>query len=277
MSSDPIQLLLWFVPLLLLAGAFAGVLAGMLGVGGGAIIVPALFLIFGYLGVDPSVKMHLAVGTSLATIIPTSIRSMRAHQVRGSFDAQLYWSWLPALAVGVLVGSWLASMANTFMLTVMFGVVVLIVALQMVFARIDLRIADKPPEPPAKWALAGTIGTISAMMGIGAGSLSIPTMSMYGVPMHRAVGTSAGFGLVIGIAGTVGFIWNGWQVSQLPPYSLGYVNWLGLLVIAPATVIFVPLGASFAHSLSQVNLRRVFAAFLVIVAVRMLGDASGVF
>jgi uncharacterized membrane protein YfcA len=272
MPADTGQLLIWLVPLLLLAGAVAGVLAGLLGVGGGIVIVPALFYIFGYLDVDTSVRMHLAVGTSLATIIPTSVRSMRAHQARGSFDGQLFRAWMPALVAGVVVGSGLAGLANTFVLTVLFAVVALLVSLHMAFGRPEWRLASQPPRPPASWLLAGCIGSISAMMGIGGGTLSVPSMSLFGVPIHRAVGTSAGFGLLIALAGTLGFMLTGWGLTALPDFSVGYVNWLSFLLIVPATVLFVPLGARLAHSLSQTNLRRAFAFFLALTALRMLAD-----
>ena len=275
MLSDPGQALVWMVPLLLLAGSIAGMLAGLLGVGGGIIIVPALFYIFGYFDVEPDVKMHLAVGTSLATIIPTSIRSMRAHNKRGSFDAVLFRDWLVPMAGGVLLGSWLASMATTFMLTVLFGCVALMVSAQLALGRSDFRLSNAPPRGAIKYALAAFIGAVASMMGIGGGSLSVPAMSLFGTPMHRAVGTSAGFGLIIAVAGTIGFILMGWGLETLPPYSSGFVNWLAFISIVPVTVAFVPLGAKLAHSMSQKALKRAFAILLAITAVRMLSEAAG--
>ncbi len=277
MTADTGQILLLLVPLLLLAGFVAGLLAGLLGVGGGIVVVPALFLIFGHLGVADAVKMHLAVGTSLATIIPTGFRSMRAHQARGSFDADIFREWIPAMVIGVLLGSWLASLANTFALTLIFGIVALLVALQMAFGSRSFHVSDHPPAGPAKWGLAGLIGLISSMMGIGGGTLSVPSLSMFGIPIHRAVGTSAGFGLIIALAGTTGFVINGWSVAPLPPFSTGYVNWLAFISVVPATILAVPFGARLAHLLSQTALRRVFAFFLAVTAARMLGDASGFF
>jgi uncharacterized membrane protein YfcA len=276
MPTDLGQVLTLLVPLLLLAGFVAGILAGLLGVGGGIVIVPALFLIFGYLGVDDAVKMHLAVGTSLATIIPTGFRSMRAHQARGSFDAGIFRDWIPAMVLGVLLGSWLASLANTFVLTLIFGVVALLVAMQMAFGSRDVHVANEPPKGAAKWTLAGAIGMVSSMMGIGGGTLSVPSLAMFGVPIHRAVGTSAGFGLIIALAGTIGFVVNGLSASPLPPFSTGFVNWLAFISIVPATILAVPLGAKLAHKLSQSGLRRIFAFFLAVTAVRMLGDAAGI-
>jgi uncharacterized membrane protein YfcA len=272
MDADTLSLLIWLVPLLLLAGAVAGLLAGLLGVGGGIVIVPALYHIFSYLEIDPSVRMHLAVGTSLATIIPTSIRSVRAHHARGSFDRNLFNAWVPGIVIGVLLGTWLANLADFGMLTLVFASVALIVSLYMAIGNSDWKLADGLPANPVNSIIAAVVGTISAMMGIGGGTLSVPILNLFGVPIHRSVGTAAGFGLVIAIPATIGFIIGGWNTPALPDFSFGYVNWLGFLVIVPATVLMVPTGARLAHSLSQTGLRRAFALFLGITSVRMFID-----
>lgn len=272
MDPETLNLLYWLVPLLLLAGAVAGVLAGLLGVGGGIVIVPALYHIFSYLGVDPEVRMHLAVGTSLATIIPTSIRSVMAHNAKGNFDSTLFRGWVPGIVIGVLLGTWLATEADFTVLTLVFASVALLVALYMAFGNTDWHIDKNLPPNPDSSVIAIVVGAISAMMGIGGGTLSVPILNLYGVPIHRAVGTAAGFGLVIAIPGTLGFMIGGWGNPLLPDFSLGYVNWLGFLLIVPATVLMVPLGAKLAHSLSQTGLRRAFALFLGITAVRMFSD-----
>jgi uncharacterized membrane protein YfcA len=272
MNPDTLNLLFWLVPLLLLAGAVAGVLAGLLGVGGGIVIVPALYHIFSYLGVDPEVRMHLAVGTSLATIIPTSIRSVMAHNAKGNFDSTLFRGWVPGIVIGVLLGTWLATEADFTVLTLVFASVALLVALYMAFGNTNWHIAKTLPPNPDSSVIAIVVGAISAMMGIGGGTLSVPILNLYGVPIHRAVGTAAGFGLVIAIPGTLGFMIGGWGNPLLPDFSLGYVNWLGFLLIVPATVLMVPLGAKLAHSLSQTGLRRAFALFLGITALRMFTD-----
>ena len=272
MNPDTVSLLLWLVPLLLLAGAIGGLLAGLLGVGGGIVIVPALYYIFSYLGIDADVRMHLAVGTSLATIIPTSIRSVRAHNARGSFDRGLFRAWVPGIVVGVMLGTWLANLAEFGQLTMVFATVALIVALYMALGNPAWRLADGLPGNPVNSTIAAVIGAISAMMGIGGGTLSVPVLNLFGVPIHRSVGTAAGFGLVIAVPGTLGFIVGGWNNPLLPEFSLGYVNWLGFLLIVPATVLTVPAGAKLAHSLSQTGLRRAFALFLGITAIRMFSD-----
>jgi uncharacterized membrane protein YfcA len=272
MEPDTVSLLLWLVPLLLIAGALAGVLAGLLGVGGGIVIVPALYHIFSYLEIAPEVRMHLAVGTSLATIIPTSIRSVRAHHERGSFDKDLFRAWVPGIVIGVLTGTWLANLAEFTLLTLIFASVALLVAAYMAIGNPAWRLADGLPGNPLNSVIASVVGAISAMMGIGGGTLSVPILNIYGVPIHRSVGTAAGFGLVIAIPGTLGFMVGGWDNPLLPDFSIGYVNWLGFLLIVPATVLTVPTGARLAHSLSQTGLRRAFAVFLGITAMRMFSD-----
>lgn len=272
MTADTISLLVWLVPLLLLAGALAGMLAGLLGVGGGIVIVPALYHIFGYLDIDDSVRMHLAVGTSLATIIPTGFRSARAHAKRGSFDRELIRTWTPAMITGVLLGTWAATLANFSVLTSVFAVVAIIVALYMGFGNPDWRLSHTLPNRFWRQLVAASIGAISAMMGIGGGTIGVPLMSLFGVPIHRAVGTAAGFGMIIAVPATFGMILGGWGKPDLPPFSVGYVNWLGFLLIVPTTLLLVPVGAKLAHSLSQAGLRRTFALFLGLTSIRMFSD-----
>lgn len=266
------DLLIWLVPLLAATGLFAGVLAGLLGVGGGIVVVPVLYHLFAELGIDTDVRMHVAVGTSLATIIPTSLRSIRAHASRDAFDGALFRQWAVPLFAGALLGTWLATLADFTVLTSLFGSVALLVAVQMGFGSPDWRLAQSLPRAPGSTGLAGVIGAVSAMMGIGGGTLSVPTLTLFGVPVHRAVGTAAGFGLLISVPATIGFAIGGWGAAGLPPLSLGYVNLAGLVLIAPTTLLMVPVGARLAHSLSQNGLRRAFAIFLGLTAVRMLGD-----
>lgn len=272
MDSATLAQLIWLLPLLLLAGAVAGVLAGLLGVGGGIVVVPALYHIFGYVGVPDEIRMHLAVGTSLATIIPTSIRSVLAHRARNSFDEALFKRWIPGLIVGVLAGSWLANIASFQQLTTIFASIALVVALYMSFGNPDWKLRDGLPRNPLNSVLAAIVGMISAMMGIGGGTLAVPSLSLCGVPIHRCVGTAAGFGLIIAVPGALSFAIGGWGAADLPPLSFGYVNWLGFILIAPTTVLFVPLGAGLAHSLSQSGLRKAFAVFLGITSARMFWD-----
>ncbi len=272
-APDTTALLLWLIPLLAATGLVAGTLAGLLGVGGGIVVVPVLYHLFSHLGIDPSVRMHLAVGTSLATIIPTSIRSVRAHMQRGGFEPELFKAWAPAVFAGSVLGTWLATLADFSVLTSVFGIVGLLMALQMGLGNANWRLGTRLPRGPASLGFPVMIGGLSAMMGIGGGTFSVPALTLFGTPIHRAVGTSSGFGLVISIPATIGFAIGGWNVPGLATFSVGYVNALGLLLIVPTTLLTVPLGARLAHSLSQHRLRQLFGIFLGITAGRMLWDA----
>jgi uncharacterized membrane protein YfcA len=262
----------WLLPLLAATGAVAGILAGLLGVGGGIVIVPVLYYVFGYLGVDETVRMHLAVGTSLATIVPTSIRSALAHRARGSVAGTVFRGWAPCVFAGAIAGAWAATLADFRVLTSVFAAVALLVALHMAFGRPHWRIAAAPPSGSPMAALATFVGAVSAMMGIGGGTLSVPLLTLFGVPIHRAVGTAAALGIVIAVPAVIGFIAGGWDVAGRPPFSAGYVNLPGFAVIVPMTMLVAPLGARLAHAMSQLRLRRAFALFLGLTALRMLWD-----
>jgi uncharacterized membrane protein YfcA len=255
--------------ILLLVGGISGLIAGLLGVGGGIVIVPVLFHLFSQLGVDIDVRMHVAVGTSLATIIATSITSLRAHHKRGNVDQTLVRGWGPAIFVGVLLGSGLAGVVRGPILLAVFAVVGLAVMVHMAFGNPAWVIADRLPRGWKKQLIAGAIGTVSAMMGIGGGTLSVPVLTLFGYPIHRAVGSAAAIGLIIGIPGTLAFIANGWGVPGRPPYSLGYVSLPAFALILPMSMYFAPVGARIANSLDTGRLRQVFALFLGLTSLRM--------
>lgn len=261
--------LLVLAPTLLLAGAAAGLTAGLLGVGGGIVLVPVLWNLFTRLGVDEGIRMHLAVGTSLATIVATSLSSVRAHHRRGAVDLALLRSWGPWILAGVVAGTAVAGSVRGPVLSLVFASVALVVALYMGFSRQDWRLTDRLPSGSAKVALAGTIGTVSAMMGIGGGTLSVPALSLCGYPIHKAVGTAAAIGFIIGIPGAIGFAITGWGAPSLPPFSLGYVSLLGFALIFPTSTLLAPVGARLAHGLNTRYLKRAFAVFLAITAYRM--------
>jgi uncharacterized membrane protein YfcA len=254
---------------LLFAGLAGGVIAGLLGVGGGIVIVPVLYHVFSSLGLDEAVRMPLAVGTSLATIIPASIRSNSGHQKRGAVDMALLKSWAPAVIGGVLAGTIVARLIGGQGLTLVFAVLALIVATYMAFGRADWRLGPQPPQGTGKITMAGGIGFFSTLMGIGGGTFGVPLMTLYGMPVHRAIGTSSGLGLLIGVPGTIGFMLSGWGAPHLPPFSLGYVSLLGFALITPATWISVPWGVELAHRLSRRALSRAFAIFLAATSIRM--------
>ncbi|ROR34527.1 sulfite exporter TauE/SafE family protein [Inmirania thermothiophila] len=253
----------------LAAGALAGVLAGLLGVGGGIVIVPALLVLLEAQGVAPELSMHMAVGTSLATILLTSLSSVRAHHRRGALRRELVAAMAPAIAAGALAGAGLADALAGAVLRRIFGAFLLLVAAQLA---LELVPAGRR-QVPGRGVLAaagGVIGAVSALLGIGGGSLTVPFLVWRNVPVHEAVATSAACGLPIAAAGAAGFVWGGWGETGLPPWSLGYVHLPALAGIALASVPAAPVGAALAHRWPAARLRRIFAAFLVVVGLRML-------
>lgn len=251
-------------------GAVAGVLAGLLGVGGGIVIVPVLSWMLTLISFPSEISQHLAVATSLATIIPTAISSARAHQKRGAVDFDVLRLWGPAIVVGALAGGVLSRFIGGDGLRLIFGYVALAVALNMAS---PWKLVIGPSLPTSRLVnrgIAATIGLFSSLMGIGGGTLSVPSMTAFSMPIHRAVGTAAAMGLLIAVPGTLGFIWSGFGIAGLPPFSVGYVSLPAVLLIVPTTFLFAPFGAMLAHSLNQKYLRLAFALFLAVTAVRML-------
>ncbi len=262
------------IPILLAVGAVAGVLAGLLGVGGGIVIVPVLYWLTqtGMLKVDSDVAIHFAVATSLATIIPTSISSARAHYKKGSIDFSMFRSWAPFIVLGALVGGVLATWLDASMLTGVFGAVALVVVLNMLNPK-PFVLAKAPPKAlGSKAAIAAPIGAFSAMMGIGGGTLSVPVMTLLSFPVHKAVGTAALFGLVIAVPGILGYAFAGQNIEGLLPGSIGYINLPAAVTISLATFFCAPIGVRVAHSLNPQRLRLTFAVFLFISAVKMLSE-----
>lgn len=255
---------------MLLTGIAGGVLAGLLGVGGGLVIVPMLDFALGFMGVDPSIRMQIAVATSLATIIPTSISTSTAHYRRNAVDMDLAKKWAPWIFIGALAGTWVASQVHSRVLSGVFAGVALLVALKLMLPLDNKAVTRKVPEGPLIYPVPTLIGFISTLMGIGGGSLSVPILNFYGEPIHRAVGTSALFGLLIAVPGTLGFMITGHGNPHLPFGSIGFVNLPGFAMIAPATVLAAPFGVRMAHAMEKRHLTLLFGAFLLIVSVRML-------
>lgn len=253
----------------LLAGAFVGVLAGLFGVGGGLVIVPLLVFIFQGKGIAPEFIIHLAIGTSLATIMVTSLSSVRAHHQHGAVLWLVFRKLTPGIVAGTLLGSYIVDQLPNTTLRIIFGVFELLVAAQMGFG-----IKASPHRQLPGWAgmsIVGIIiGKVSAIIGIGGGTLSVPFLVWCNVGMRQAVATSAACGLPIAVAGTVGFIITGWNAAQLPAWSTGYIYWPAFAGIAAASVLFAPLGAKLAHTLPADKLKRYFAIFLAFLGLRML-------
>ncbi|MEI6557309.1 MAG: sulfite exporter TauE/SafE family protein [Rhodospirillaceae bacterium] len=254
---------------LVAAGLAAGLIAGLLGVGGGIVIVPVLFQLFTMLGIDPAVTMHLAVGTSLASIVPTSISAVRIHVRRDAVDFALLRLWGPGVVTGVFAGSALASVARGSLLTGVFGTVAMLVALYMLLVPDGARLRDALPGAWTQRLIAALIGCFSATMGIGGGTLTVPSLVLCRYPIRRAVATSSAVGMMIAIPGTLGFMIAGWDVPGRPPLSLGFVSLLGLGLTAPTAMLTAPFGSRLAHVLDPVLLRRAFALFLMLTASRM--------
>lgn len=259
-----------FVLGLMATGVISGIAAGLLGIGGGAIIVPALSNALLLLGYDADVVQHVAVGTSLAIIIPTGIMSARSHYKRGALDLKVLRLWTPFIVAGTFIGGLMAGFFSGDVLRVVFAVMAFVIAANIVFAFQTRLMGHLHGSVATHRASALVVGYISSLMGIGGGSLTVPTLVAFGATMHSAVGTSAAIGVAIAVSGTLGFIISGWGETGLPPLSLGYINLVALVLVAVLAAAFAPLGAALAHRLDQKTLKYVFAVFLVAVGLNML-------
>ena len=261
--------LLQEILIFLLLGAVAGLTAGLFGVGGGLIIVPTLLWVFNSQGIAGSIVMHLAVGTSLATIIVTSLSSMYAHNKRKAIQWGIFVMLSPGIVVGAWLGAAVADMLSTLWLQRVFAIFAMLVALHL-FLDIDF---GKQNNLPGKFrmSLAGAvIGMVSSIVGIGGGSMTVPYLHWNGVDIRRAVATSSACGLPIALAGTIGFVVTGWNELALPTGSSGYVYWGAMPWIVVATFIFAPIGAGLAHSLPTIILRRLFAMLMFVVGIKLI-------
>lgn len=258
-----------YTVLYLAVGAVAGVLAGLLGIGGGLVIVPMLTFVFTSQGLAPDYILHMALGTSLASILFTSLSSMRSHHKRGGVLWPVVFRITPGIMIGTFAGSWVASLLSTDFLKGFFGCFLLYVATQML-----LGIKPKPsrevPGTAGIFAAGNIIGVFSSLVGIGGGTLSVPFLTWCNIQIHKAIGTSAGIGFPIAIAGTLGYVTSGLNVQGLPEFSLGFVNLSALLGIVAASVLTAPIGVKLAHSLPIDKLKRIFAVLLYVVGTRML-------
>lgn len=261
--------LLPLIAILVCSGLVAGFAAGLLGVGGGIVTVPVLEYSLRFAGVPEEYRMHVAVATSLAAIIPTSISSARSHHKRGAVDWELAKRWAVPMMLAAFAGSLLASHAPLAVLAGIFGSVALLIALKMLLPLDHWRVTDRVPGGVMGGAMASLIGGISAVMGIGGGTLAVPTLNLCGYPIHRAVGTAAFFGLLISVPGTLGYLLARPETG-LPWLTVGFVSVTGLLVIGPGSMLTATWGVRAAHALSRRRLAQAFGAFLLIVGTRML-------
>lgn len=252
----------------LIVGILAGTLAGLLGVGGGLLVVPALLGIFHYQGFTEGPLMQIAVGTSLATIVFTSLSSVRAHHLRAAVRWDIIKSILPGVLTGALLGAYIADSVNSDTLQRVFALFILTVSAQMLF---QLRLVPTRPLPakPGLWGTGSIIGCLSAMVGVGGGTLTVPFLVYCSVPIRHAVGTSAACGLPIAVMGTIAFIFMGWNEPERLPLSTGYLYWPAAMIIVMASILFAPFGAYLAHRLDARLLKVIFAVFLAMVGVRL--------
>lgn len=270
MPDIPLLELLELAAAVAVSGLISGVLAGLFGVGGGAVLVPVFYQVFGLAGVDEAVRMHVSVATSTGIILPTAIRSFTAHRARGAVDMDLLKSWVLPIPVGVLLATFTAAKLSSAGLRIVFAVIAFVFALRMLFNRSSWRLGDDLPKQPWRSAVGLVVGYISTLMGIGGGVLNNTYMSLYGRPMHQAVATSSGVGVLIAIPGTIGYILAGWGHPLLPPLSLGFVNLLGVAIVIPITLLTAPLGVRMAHAMPKRRLELLFGCFLLFVSLNFV-------
>lgn len=255
---------------LIATGIFAGILAGLLGVGGGIVIVPVLFFLFQGFGVSPESAMVIATATSLATIVPTSISSIRSHSQKGNVDFDLLKRWAVFILIGVLMGSWLVTRIDGSLLTMLFGVIAVLAALNMLFRTGKSALYQKLPGRVGQGVMGTSVGFFSSMVGIGGGTISVPLLTLYNYPAHKAVGTAAAIGLIISLPGALTMLTLGTTPADAPVGTFGFVNVFGFMCIVPLTVLFAPVGASLAAKLDAGKLKKIFAMVLLITGLRML-------
>ena len=269
------MLLAQMLGLLLVIGALAGVLAGLLGVGGGIVLVPAFFYAFQTLGYGGPQLMQLCLATSLATIIVTSVRSVLSHNKKGAVDWDILRGWGPGIAVGAIVGVLVASALRTEALQALFGILGMVIGAYLGLGKSEWRLGDAMPGGLRRLVISPMVGFLSVLMGIGGGSFGVPLMSLYNTPIHRAVATAAGFGVIIAVPSVIGFVFLPIAPEHRPPLTIGAVNLVAFCLVVAMTVITAPWGVKLAHAMDPKPLKRVFAVFLTLVALNMLRKALG--
>ncbi len=266
------QLVLEFLPfaiLMAVTGLFAGILAGLLGIGGGIVIVPVLEFALGFYGVDANIRMQVAVATSLACIILTSLSSAKSHHAQGGLNLDVIRFWSPFIFAGALLGATFASNVDGLWLRIIFAIVALLVSFKMFFNVREKVLCDDVPTTKLSTPVPFSIGFLSSAMGIGGGTFCVPILTMMNQPIHKTLGNAAFFGFVISVPAVIGYILMGYEQTNLPIGSVGFVNLLGFALISPFSVLAAPLGVKLAHKLSDKSLTRFFGGFLFVVAIRM--------
>ncbi len=278
MAGLDVSELLELALLLIAVGALAGFLAGLFGIGGGAILVPVFYECFRIAGVPLEVRMPLCIGTSLAIIIPTSIRSWRAHHARGAVDMEILRQWGVPVLTGVILGSIIARYAPERLFKIVFVAVAWSAAARLLFGKESWRLGDDLPKGPAMKAYGFIIGLLSTLMGIGGGLFSNLLMTFHGRTIHQSVATSSALAVLISIPGAIGYIYAGWPAAaRFPdvaalqlPFAIGYVSLIGALLVMPTGLLVAPLGVKAAHAMSKRTLEMAFGCYLLIVGSRFV-------
>ena len=273
MFSFELSQLLPLIVLLLVIGGGAGVAAGLLGVGGGVILVPAFYYMFEAFGYSSDNLMQICVATSLATILVTSIRSISSHNKKGAVDWDILKGWAPGIAIGSIVGVLIAREMRSVSLMIIFGVLGTLVGLYLAFGRASWRLGDAMPTGVGRIITSPIIGFLSVLIGIGGGSLGVPLMTLYSQPIHRAIATSAGFGVTIAATSVAGFLMIGWGMPSKPPLTVGLINLPAFAIVVSMTLITTPMGVKMAHAMDPKPLKKVFAFFILVMALNMLRKA----
>ena len=282
MASLNVSELVELAALLVLTGALAGFLAGIFGIGGGAVLVPVLYECFRLAGVPLDARMPLCIGTSLAIIIPTSIRSWQAHHKRGSVDMEILKKWALPVLIGVIAGSVIARYAPEKLFKYVFVGVAWSAAARLLLGKENWRLGDEMPQGFFMRAYGFFIGLLSTLMGIGGGLFSNLLMTFYGRPIHQAIGTSAGLAVLISIPGALGYIYAGWpaaarfpEVAALQlPFAIGYISIIGALLVMPTSLLIAPLGVRVAHLLTKRKLEIAFGIYLLVVSSRFVDSLT---
>ena len=271
LSGIPVGELVLLAAAIIVAGLLTGLLAGLLGIGGAAITVPVLYEVFGFLSVTHEIRMQLSVGTSLAVIVPISLRSYFAHKSKSAVRTQVLRIWAIPVVLGVLTGSVIAYYAPGSLLKATFVLFGYAIGARYLLGKDSWRLGQRLPRNKTLAAVGYFIGLISSLIGVAGGAMSTLFLTLFGETLHIAIATSAGLGVLISIPGMIGYMIAGWpQQALMPPFSIGYVSFLGLALFAPASVLAAPYGARLAHRLSKEKLGIAFGLFLIAVATRFL-------
>jgi uncharacterized membrane protein YfcA len=272
-SGIPLNELAWLAAVIVAGGVLSGFLAGLFGIGGGAIIVPVLYEVFRIIGVPDEIRMQLCIGTSLAIIVPTTIRSYIAHRARGAVMPDVMRAWMIPTVVGVVIGSGLATFAPPAVFKIAFILLAAIISARLLFGGDKWRLGDALPGRTGMTAYGLGIGLASSLMGVSGGSMSTMVLTLYGKPIHAAVGTAAGLGVPLTIAGTIGYILAGLPHQAFtPPFSLGFVSLIGVALMAPVSSFTAIYGVRLAHALPRRQLEIAFGIFLLLVSIRFIAS-----